>query len=163
MLIEADKRDHTFALPLMYSNESNADFFVPNNVYLIGTMNLADRSLALVDYALRRRFAFMTLNSAIAKPVFRRWLQGRQMDSSLIDLIVQRVSALNDDISEDALLGRHYEIGHSYFCPKGDDFAALDREWYQEIVNTEVVPLLHEYWFDNANKAEEAAERLLTP
>jgi 5-methylcytosine-specific restriction protein B len=161
MLIEADKREPSFAIPLMYKREDEPDFYVPNNVYLIGTMNLADRSLALVDYALRRRFAFMTLNSAIDTPVFRNWLQDRQMDPSLIDLIIERISVVNADISDDTLLGERYQIGHSFFCPRGEDFAALTREWYEEIVKTEIIPLLNEYWFDNSNKAQEISEKLL--
>ena len=58
MQIEADKRKKQYAIKLTYSNEDDERFFVPENVYLIGCMNTADRSLAIVDYALRRRFRF---------------------------------------------------------------------------------------------------------
>jgi 5-methylcytosine-specific restriction protein B len=163
MLIEADKRGSGFAVPLMYMRKDEARFYLPSNLYLIGMMNLADRSLALVDYALRRRFAFMTLNSQITSQVYRDWLSDRDMDSSLIDLIVNRVSSLNTQIGDDVLLGRNYQIGHSFFCPKGDDFKELSRNWYDSIVETEIVPLLNEYWFDNNEKADQEKEKLLAP
>ena len=163
MLIEADKRGPGFAVPLMYMREDEPRFYIPSNLYLIGMMNLADRSLALVDYALRRRFAFMTLNSQIIGKVYRDWLSDRDMEAPLIDLIVNRVSALNNEISDDVLLGRNYQIGHSFFCPKGDDFKELNRNWYDSIVETEIVPLLNEYWFDNNEKADQEREKLLAP
>jgi 5-methylcytosine-specific restriction protein B len=83
------------------------------------------------------------------------------MDSSLIDLVVNRLSSLNGTISEDELLGRNYQIGHSFFCPRGDDFKELDRGWYEGIVETEIIPLLNEYWFDNNKKAAEEGQKLL--
>ena len=162
MLIEADKRGPEFAIKLMYMRKDEESFYIPTNVFLIGMMNLADRSLALVDYALRRRFAFMDLTSQISSESYRHWLSNRNMDSSLIDLVVNRISALNSTISEDELLGRNYQIGHSFFCPRGDDFKELDRGWYKNIVETEIIPLLNEYWFDNNEKAAEEGQRLLT-
>jgi 5-methylcytosine-specific restriction protein B len=83
------------------------------------------------------------------------------MPSSIIDLIVDRMTILNKEISEDSLLGPNYQIGHSFFCPKGDDFGGLDRGWYERIVKTEIGPLLEEYYFDNARKAEDFRARLL--
>jgi 5-methylcytosine-specific restriction protein B len=83
------------------------------------------------------------------------------MDEGLVNLIIERMSDLNKIICEDALLGENYQVGHSYFCPKGDNFAGLDRNWYDGIVRTEIAPLLREYWFDNQSKAEEAERRLL--
>lgn len=161
MLIESDKRGPDHAVPLVYRKNSEARFFVPENLYLIGLMNLADRSLALVDYALRRRFAFMTLEPKYESPLFRTWLIEGKMSVPLIDLIIERMSALNQYIAEEPLLGENYQIGHSFFCPKGSDFAGLDRHWYEGIVETEIVPLLKEYWFDNPKRAGEARERLL--
>lgn len=161
MLVEADKRDAEFAVPLIYRNEDEPRFYIPPNVYLIGLMNVADRSLAMVDYALRRRFAFFTLSAQYESPMYRQWLLDRLMQPELIDLIVERMTALNQQIKSDSLLGENYQIGHSFFCPKGDNFAGLDREWYQMVVHTEIVPLLKEYWFDNQARAEEAARRLL--
>lgn len=124
-------------------------------------MNLADRSLAMVDYALRRRFAFYTLHPQYKSSIFRQWLTDRLMSPQLIGLIAERLIALNDDISADPLLGVNYQVGHSYFCPKGDDFAGLDHAWYEGIVETEIAPLLREYWFDNPPRATEAIAKLL--
>jgi 5-methylcytosine-specific restriction protein B len=161
MLIEADKRGPGFAVQLMYMRKDEPRFYIPSNLFLIGMMNLADRSLALVDYALRRRFAFMDLTSQITSTTYRDWLADRNMDSSLIDLVVNRISALNNTIAGDELLGRNYQIGHSFFCPKGDDFKELDRRWYDSIVETEIVPLLNEYWFDNNEKTDQEKANLL--
>jgi len=85
------------------------------------------------------------------------------MDQSLTEIIIERVNDLNKMIAEDTTLGDHYEIGHSFFCPKGDNFSGLTREWYTDIVKTEILPLLDEYWFDNREKVAEAASRLLAP
>jgi 5-methylcytosine-specific restriction protein B len=161
MLIEADKRGPAFAVPLMYRNAGEANFFVPPNLYLIGLMNLADRSLAMVDYALRRRFVFVTLRPQYDSDLFRQWLLERSMHPDLVQLIMERMTALNDQIKEDPLLGENYQIGHSFFLPRGEDFAALDRSWYEGIVRTEIAPLLREYWFDSPKKADEAQRRLL--
>lgn len=161
MLIEADKRGPDFAVPLIYRSENEPAFFVPPNLYLIGLMNLADRSLAMVDYALRRRFVFVTLKPQYGSDLFRRWLQERGMQADLVQLIMERMTQLNQEIREDPLLGENYEIGHSFFLPRGDDFAGLDRNWYEGVVRTEIVPLLREYWFDNPKKADEAEKRLL--
>ncbi len=161
MLIEADKRGPEFAVPLVYQRESEPRFFVPANVYLIGLMNLADRSLAIVDYALRRRFAFMTLTPQYSSSVFRSWLLDRQMNMDLVELVVTRLTALNQEIADDPLLGENYQVGHSFFCPKGEVFSGLDRGWYEGIIRTEIVPLLREYWFDNPKRVEKAQEGLL--
>jgi len=83
------------------------------------------------------------------------------MSAELIGLIVERMTALNQQIREDPLLGDNYQVGHSFFCPRGDAFAGLDRAWYEGIVRSEIVPLLKEYWFDNPAKAEDAERRLL--
>ena len=162
MLIEHDKRGPDFALPLVYRNEDEPRFFIPSNLYLIGLMNVADRSLAMVDYALRRRFAFVSLKPQYESNLYRQWLLDRSMNPSLVNLIVERMTALNQEIKEDSLLGENYQIGHSFFCPKGDNFAGLDKAWFYRIVRTEVVPLLKEYWFDNQTNVEEAERRLFT-
>ena len=161
MLIEADKRGPDFAVPLIYRNEKEPNFFVPLNLYLIGLMNLADRSLAMVDYALRRRFVFVTLKPQYGSELFRQWLLERSMDAALVQLIMERMTELNREIREDPLLGENYQIGHSFFLPRGDNFAGLDRDWYEAVVRTEIVPLLREYWFDNPKKADETEKRLL--
>lgn len=161
MLIESDKRGKEFSVPLVYRKENETEFYIPGNVYLVGLMNLADRSLAMVDYALRRRFSFITLKPQFESDIFRKWLEDRSMDVALVKLIIDKMSALNKVIREESLLGENYQVGHSFFCPKGDNFAGLTVEWYKGIVNTEVVPLLKEYWFDNAAKVADLERGLL--
>src|SRR6266487_162364 len=161
MLLEADKRGPDYAVPLIYHNPDEPRFYVPQNLYLIGLMNLADRSLATLDYALRRRFVFVTLKPQYESKQFRHWLLGRSMKPALVDLIVTLMSELNRQIKDDPLLGENYQIGHSYFTPRGDNFAGLDINWYRSIVQTEIVPLLKEYWFDNPKKVDEVEARLL--
>ncbi len=161
MLIEPDKRGPEFALPLAYRTEDEPHFYVPSNLYLIGLMNVADRSLAMVDYAMRRRFVFITLKPQYESPLFRQWLLERGMNNDLVQLIVERMTRLNQEIREDPLLGENYEIGHSFFLPKGDNFTSLDKNWYRRVVRTEIIPLLKEYWFDNPKRSEEAEKRLL--
>ena len=163
MLIEADKRHKRYALPLTYRRQDEGQFFVPPNVHVLGLMNTADRSLAMVDYALRRRFAFVDLEPQFESPHFRTWMASRSMPRNLIDLVVSRMSHLNEVISKDPLLGPSYVVGHSFFCPRGDDFAELERSWYERVVKTEVAPLLREYWFDDRAKATTAVEALLMP
>ncbi len=161
MLIESDKRGSEHAVELVYTRNNEARFYVPANIHIVGLMNLADRSLAVVDYALRRRFAFVTLSPKYDSDLFRNWLLERRMESPLVDLIVQRIGALNQEIRDDALLGENYQIGHSFFCPKGTNFSGLSRAWYDAVVQTEIIPLLREYWFDNGKRADQASERLL--
>lgn len=158
MLIEADKRGMEL-IELIYRHPGESAFSVPPNLHLIGLMNLADRSLAVVDYAVRRRFAFVTLKPQLETEHYRKWVLDRGMMSGLIDLIVDRIGAVNQQIANDPLLGENYQIGHSFFCPKGD-FTQLDRRWFDAIVQTEIIPLLKEYWFDNSKRAAEAAEML---
>lgn len=161
MLIENDKRGVENSVPLVYHTKNEARFYIPPNVYLIGLMNLADRSLAMVDYALRRRFAFFTLHPQYESDIFRQWLIYRSMNPQLVELIAKRMTALNQTIKEDPMLGENYQIGHSFFCPKGEHFIGLDETWYRTIVRTEIIPLLKEYWFDNPKKAEDAERNLL--
>ena len=161
MLIESDKRGKEFSVPLVYRKENESEFYIPGNVYLVGLMNLADRSLAMVDYALRRRFSFITLRPQFENDIFRKWLEDRSMEAELIELIINKMSALNKVIREDSLLGENYQVGHSYFCPKGDNFEGLTVDWYKAIIDKEIVPLLKEYWFDNATKVTEVERSLL--
>lgn len=161
MLLEADKRGAEHAVTPIYRRERNEQFHVPENLFFIGTMNIADRSLALVDYALRRRFVFVTLEPRYEDPAFRTWLEQRGMNDQLTAKIVSRLTALNSQISEDSLLGPAYQVGHSFFCPLGNDFSHLGDEWYREVIQTEIKPLLREYWYDALDKAEAAATSLL--
>lgn len=160
MLIEADKRGAEYAVPLTYSPGSEP-FHVPPNLYLIGMMNTADRSLAMVDYALRRRFAFIRLQPAFATDQFSDFLNAAEVDEDLVNKIVDRLSALNERIRADRKnLGPGFEIGHSFFCP-GDDDEGLDDSWYEAIVRREIEPLLREYWFDRPDHVEEQIRVLL--
>ena len=111
-MIEKDKRGDGFSVEL----QGGERFSVPKNVYILGTMNLADRSLAGMDYAMRRRFAFVTLEPQFGKSVFEDWLRGRNVPDGMIDRINDRMSALNEVISNDTSLGRNFAVGHSYFC-----------------------------------------------
>lgn len=154
LLIEADKRNPDNAIPLTYSESSTDTFFVPDNVYIIGLMNTADRSLAMVDYALRRRFAFATLNPAFKSPQFAATLVARGVDPTIVAELVARVSKVNDTvISADKDLGAGFAIGHSYFCPTAN--VTESRAWYDAIIDDEIAPLLSEYWFDSSARVKE--------
>ena len=156
MLIESDKRGPDHAIRLAYG-QSHERFSVPKNVHLLGLMNTADRSLAIVDYALRRRFAFETLRPAFG-PKLREHLDERQVYSGLADRIIRNLSDLNDSIRQDKDLGPGFEIGHSYFVSDGlEDF---DEEWYRNVVDTQIVPLLNEYCFDRPDQLKKWVEKL---
>ncbi len=159
MLIEADKRSADYAVSLTYSDER---FHIPENVHILGMMNTADRSLALVDYALRRRFAFETLEPAYGSEygsrAFRELLQERKAEDALADRIISRMAALNERIAKDSELGAGFQIGHSYFVPTDGDTPSDD--WYRRIVETQVAPLLCEYWFDSQQDVDEEVTAL---
>ncbi len=159
MLIEADKRTEEYAASLTYGG-GGEKFFVPPNVYILGMMNTADRSLAVVDYALRRRFAFEELTPAFNTQKFRQHLLKNQVDDEVVARIQTRMIDLNDKIREDSELGSGFEIGHSYFVPNGP---VESDTWYDEIVETQIAPLLREYWFDNQEKVRRAEKDLLAP
>lgn len=137
MLIESDKRG--VKLQLLYGNER---FSVPENVYIIGMMNTADRSLALLDYALRRRFAFFDLKPSFDTEGFRGYQDGLKSDK--FDRLIEAVKRLNHDISDDSSLGEGFEIGHSFFC----GITEVTDDILERIVEFELIPLLKEYWFD---------------
>lgn len=161
MLLEADKREMHPGITLLYPRSIEERFSVPRNLFVIGTMNRADRSLALVDYALRRRFAFISLEPRFGDPAFRKWLADRKMAEDLIQHVIHRLNALNATIAEDRQLGSDYQVGHSFFCPRGDDFAGLTVDWFRDIVETEIVPLLEEYWYESPDRVTAAAAALL--
>lgn len=148
MLIENDKRGSKNKLQLLYSKEL---FYVPSNVYIIGMMNTADRSLALLDYALRRRFAFFKLTPGFDSEGFEAYRKG--LGSSSFDALVACADRLNAVIAEDDALGEGFCVGHSYFC--GLDHESATRERLSSIVEYELVPLLEEYWFDEPSKIRE--------
>ncbi|TXJ40530.1 AAA family ATPase [Brachyspira aalborgi] len=155
MLIENDKRGEEYALELVYKDDEK--FFVPENLYIIGLMNTADRSLAMLDYALRRRFIFIDIEPAFNKPQFRKDLENKNIDKDLINKIIEKFTKLNETIKSDKTLGKGYTIGHSYFCNRKN----LNKEDYEDIINYEIAPTLREYWFDNEDKAEKEIKELL--
>jgi MoxR-like ATPase len=162
MLIEPDKRTPKFAIPLTYSKDAREVFFVPDNVLLIGLMNTADRSLAMVDYALRRRFSFVTLDPCFEKTQFADYLADAGAEPGLIERIVLRMSSLNERIREDrSNLGPGFEVGHSFFCPQ-DTEDTLDEDWYKSVIREEIEPLLREYWFDSSETVDDVVEELLS-
>lgn len=158
LLIESDKRGAEWALKLA---SGNVPFHVPANVHLMGLMNTADRSLAVVDYALRRRFAFVDLRPKLRSPKFKVHLRSHQIGDAVIELLVDRVEALNQEIIADNInLGSGFAIGHSFFCCKpmpSED----DRAWFRRVIQTEVAPLLREYWYDAESRAAAWEARLL--
>ena len=160
--IEPDKRTPDDALTLAYQRAVGERFYVPPNLYVIGTMNLADRSLALVDLALRRRFAFVDLEPAINETwivwVHKRW----DIPVAFLQDISERIGFLNNQIFTDPNLGRQFRIGHSVVVPVTEEPVTDHIEWFTQIVETEIAPLLREYWFDDTNRAEEATLQLLT-
>jgi 5-methylcytosine-specific restriction protein B len=157
MLMESDKRGEEFSIPLIYSPDTASHFYIPHNLYIIGTMNTADRSLALVDYALRRRFAFIEITPSF-EDEFVTYLEDKRVSLPIITRIINRVTSLNSVIQNDRNLGKGFLIGHSYFChpPSDGDFD----KWYNDIVEFELAPILREYWFDDLLKAEEQIQML---
>jgi len=154
MLVESDKRGPDHAIPLTYS-PSGHRFSVPENLHLLGMMNTADRSLAMVDYALRRRFAFISLHPAFGSEAFRTHLLDAGASPALVDRLDRGMSRLNKRIAADTKnLGPGFEIGHSYFVPTDDD-EALEEAWFRDVVGTQIEPLLREYFFDQADHAKE--------
>jgi len=160
LLIEGDKRSPEWGAKLAYSSDGDAAFHVPRNLHILGMMNTADRSLSLVDYALRRRFAFETLHPGFASPKFRALLAARGASRELIDAIIAGMGTLNAAIAEDTVnLGLGFRIGHSFFVPGEGD--RPDQPWFEQIVATEIQPLLEEYWFDAPQKAKDWSKKLL--
>ncbi|SMP39834.1 5-methylcytosine-specific restriction enzyme B [Desulfonatronum zhilinae] len=160
-LLEADKRTPNEALELSYKRSDGERVFIPDNLYVIGTMNIADRSLALVDLALRRRFAFIDLEPTLGKP-WQDWVQSQcGIDVEILAEIEHRLTALNSNISADTGLGPQFRVGHSYVTPPFGVPINNAREWFRQVVDTEIGPLLDEYWFDALEKSKKARERLL--
>jgi len=146
MLIEADKRG--MQINLLYSNEK---FSVPENLYIIGMMNTADRSLALLDYALRRRFAFFDVEPAFENSTFREHIEKNQNAKTLLQ-VIEKIKELNKVIEDE--FGKGLRIGHSYFTNVNNN------ERVTEVVEYEIIPQLYEYWFDDEQKAADWANCL---
>ena len=153
MLIENDKRGNKNKLQLLYRDEM---FYVPENVYIIGMMNTADRSLAMLDYALRRRFAFFDLKPGFTTEGFRTYRDG--LDNKKFEALVGCVQSLNEKIAADESLGEGFCIGHSYFCNMEPE--DVTDEKLQGIVEYELIPMLKEYWFDEPLKVKEWSDNL---
>lgn len=161
-LIEDSKRGEAEALRLAYPRTIDERRYVPPNLYIVGTMNVADRSLALVDLALRRRFSFVSLSPQF-NDAWRSWIMAHGAPASLVARIAERMNALNSAIETDRTLGRQFRVGHSFFTPvrsPGGEAGAWE-SWFQETVRTEVAPLLEEYWFDEEEKARAHTARLM--
>lgn len=143
MLIEPDYRDNKIKLAY-----NGLDFSVPQNLHIIGMMNTADRSLALIDYALRRRFSFFTMEPGFDKDGFKKYQQ--KLNSPVFDKLIDQVKDLNDEILKDDSLGSGFCIGHSYFC----NLDTCTNEVLLDIVDFDILPMLNEYWFDEPSKVE---------
>ncbi len=154
MLIEADKRSIRHGVKLTYDKQ--AEFYVPDNLYIIGMMNTADRSLALLDYALRRRFAFIDLVPEFKSPKFTNFLLDRGVTHEQVAKITSKISQVNEEILNNQDLGKAFLIGHSFFtAPTKFDDAEEDswseedfESWFNKVLNYEIYPLLSEYFHD---------------
>lgn len=150
LLIEVDKRGENFAMCTVYSEEK---FYIPQNVYIIGLMNTADRSLALIDYALRRRFSFIDIEPAFGEN-FAKYTD--QFKLTNLDKVLNIIKVINDEIEADESLGKGFKIGHSYFCNLKN---AEDAELL-EIIDCEIIPLLEEYFIENNAKVKNYSQSL---
>jgi MoxR-like ATPase len=159
-LIEADKRTPHDAIELTYRRSGGERVYVPENLYLLGTMNIADRSLALLDLALRRRFAFVNLEPTFSQ-AWRDWLTERcGFPKSLVLNMEARITKLNSEIANDPSLGPQFQVGHSYLTPPSEAGIQNPAGWYNQVIETEIGPLLEEYWFDEPTKAKEKTQEL---
>lgn len=149
MLIEKDYRGRTLRLSC-----GGQPFAVPANLHLIGMMNTADRSLAMIDYALRRRFSFFEIEPAFDSAGFTAYRQ--ELRFPAFDRLVSEITALNRYIEEDSSLGRGFRIGHSYLCGMTEPSV----EQLRGVVEFELLPMLAEYWFDEPGKYDQWSRRL---
>ena len=160
-LLESDKRSPDHAIQLCYPSPNGVSngVYIPDNVYIVGTMNTADRSLALIDFAFRRRFAFASFEPKLGGS-WRNWVtEKRGIDSKLVKDVEKRIKSLNKQIADD--LGKDFQIGHSFVTPASRIKEGSTKEWFRLVVETEIGPLLDEYWFDNLKKAKETKDSLL--
>lgn len=145
MLIEKDYRGTKATLAY-----NGMPFSVPKNLYIIGMMNTADRSLAMIDYALRRRFSFFEMAPAFESKGFKEYQHS--LDSRTFDELISEIVKLNGEISRDKSLGKGFCIGHSYFCGKTKE--TCTNEWMQSVVDYDILPMLSEYWFDDDTRVQ---------
>ena len=151
MLIEKDYRGETLVLP--YNQE---EFSVPKNLYIIGMMNTADRSLAMMDYALRRRFSFFEMKPGFSTYGFKAYQDSLANED--FDKLVSAIIDLNKVIESDDSLGSGFCIGHSYLCNK--DKKDVNSDWLKRVVKFDIAPMLREYWFDNDTKFNNEVQKL---
>jgi 5-methylcytosine-specific restriction protein B len=160
-LIEAGKRSPREALHLAYTRDSEDTVHVPSNLYIIGTMNLADRSLAIMDLAFRRRFAFIPLSPSLNQH-WIDWMSSKHgIDVAHLEAVRHRFGALNTSIENDPTLGPEFVLGHSFVTPPAEEQVDSYLDWFQVVVATEISPTLKEYWFDAPTKVDEELQRLV--
>ncbi len=161
-LLESSKRRPAEAIELTYRDPENPGerVHVPDNLFIIGTMNVADRSLAIVDLALRRRFAFFTLQPMLGE-AWSVWCAARGLDQTISVHIKLRMTALNAEIAAALALGPQFQIGHSYVTPDMDENVRDGWAWFRTRVEAEIGPLLDEYWYDQPDLADAARRKLL--
>ena len=152
MLIESDHRGEKITLAY-----NGRPFYVPENLYIIGMMNTADRSLAMIDYALRRRFSFFEIEPAFTSDGFLHYQAA--LDNETFNALVDQIKNLNLEIKNDPVLGPGFRIGHSYFCLA--DPAACTTDWMCSVVEFDILPTLAEYWFDAPDKLQVWKDKLL--
>ena len=143
MLIERDYRGTKATLAY-----SGMPFSVPKNLYIIGMMNTADRSLAMIDYALRRRFSFFEMEPGFNSDGFKVYQE--TFHNETFNTLIERIKELNKEIIMDDSLGAGFRIGHSYFCGQ----SICTDEWMKEVVYYDIIPMLQEYWFDDKQKLQ---------
>ncbi len=159
-LLEDTKRRASEAIELAYRREGESTIHIPENLYVIGTMNVADRSLAIVDFALRRRFAFIDLEPNFST-AWHEWGEKRGVSGALLAEIGKRIGELNREISETPSLGPQFRIGHSFVTPDTQEDVVDGVTWFRAKVETEIGPLLDEYWYDAPDRAKAARNKLL--
>ena len=145
MLIEKDYRGKKVTLAY-----NGIRFAVPDNLYLIGIMNTADRSLAMIDYALRRRFSFFDIDPGFESEGFRSYQAS--LENETFNELVGKIVDLNNEIRRDKSLGKGFCIGHSYLCGRTKE--TCTDEWMQSVVDYDILPMLSEYWFDDDSKVQ---------
>ncbi len=141
MLIESDYRGKSAKLAY-----NGVNFSVPERLHIIGMMNTADRSLAMIDYALRRRFSFFDMGPGFDSEGFLKYQES--FDNDTFDRLISEIKNLNKEIANDKYLGSGFCIGHSYFCGAEE----CTDEWMREVVDYDILPMINEYWFDDNDK-----------
>ena len=155
MLVESDYRDK----PVRLVYKKDKLFSVPHNVYIIGMMNTADRSIAMIDYALRRRFSFFTMKPGFDSEGFVNWQN--KVNRPAFNTVIDEIKILNNEIAEDDSLGEGFCIGHSYFVydEKNPPVCGIEM-WLKNVIEYDICPMLDEYWFDDKQKADSWQKRL---